>query len=169
MGEFVSLAAVNCTAWPQINTTKMKKFNWGHGIALFYGIFALSLITVVIRTTRYDHSLVTEKYYEQDLQYQQHYEKLANSRDLKEPLKVWKDAGAKTVSIRFPDELPKIQGRITFYRPSDSGADVSLPFELDEDRILECDTRKLPPGLWTLKIDWQAGQTPYFEEVIIQI
>jgi nitrogen fixation protein FixH len=144
-------------------------FNWGHGIALFYGIFAFSLLTVVIKTTQYDHSLVTEKYYEKDLQYQEHYEKLANTQQLDQPLKVWKDKEAKALSIQFPDGFEHIKGDVTFYRPVNQEEDFSLPFELSGNNLLEYDTKDLHPGLWTIKIDWQSGNTPYYQEVNISI
>lgn len=145
------------------------KFNWGHGIALFYGLFAFSLLTVVIKTTQYDHSLVTEKYYEKDLQYQEHFEKLANSQQLAQQLKVWKSKETKSLSIQFPDGFEHIEGEVTFYRPVNQNEDFSLPFELTGNNLLEYDTKDMQPGLWTIKIDWQSGDTPYYQEVNISI
>lgn len=144
-------------------------FNWGHGIALFYGLFAIGMLTAVIRSTYYDHSLVTEKYYEKDLQYQEHYEKLANSRLLKQPLKVWKDQEAGILSIQFPENLDQIAGEVTFYRPVNPDEDFSVPFELSDHRILEYNTGAFDPGLWTIKIDWHSGVTPYYQEVNISM
>jgi nitrogen fixation protein FixH len=145
------------------------KFNWGHGIALAYAIFACSLLAVVLKTTQYDHSLVTEKYYQKDLEYQQHYEKLANSQTLDQPIKVWKDKEAKALSIQFPDGFERIEGEVTFFRPVNEEEDFSVPFELSGENLLEYNTEKLHPGLWTIKIDWQSGNTPYYQEVNISI
>lgn len=145
------------------------KFNWGHGIALAYGLFACSLLAVVLKTTQYDHSLVTEKYYQKDLEYQDHYVKLANSQELGQPLKVWKDKEAKALSIQFPDGLEGIKGEVTFYRPVNKDEDFSVPFELEGNTLLEYDTQHLLPGLWTIKVDWQAGDKPYYQEVNISI
>lgn len=145
------------------------KFNWGHGLALFYGLFACSLLAVVVQSTKYDHSLVTEKYYEKDLQYQEHYEKLANSQQLAQPLKVWKDREAKALSILFPEGFEQIEGEVTFYRPVNQDEDFTVPFQLSGKNLLEYDTKDLHPGLWTIKIDWQSGSTPYYQEVNISI
>lgn len=145
------------------------KFNWGHGIALAYTIFACSLLAVVLKTTQYDHSLVTEKYYQKDLEYQQHYEKLANSQTLEQPIKVWKDKKAKALSIQFPEGFERIEGEVTFFRPVNKEEDFSVPFELSGENLLEYNTEKLHPGLWTIKIDWQSGNTPYYQEVNISI
>lgn len=145
------------------------KFNWGHGIALFYGTFAVTLLAVVIKTTQYDHSLVTKEYYAEDLAYQEQYNKLENSRNLKQPLKVWKDEASRSLSIRFPEGLENITGEVTFYRPSDSDKDFTVPFQLQEGHVLQYDTKDMISGLWTVKVDWKAGQTPYYQEVYVDI
>lgn len=145
------------------------KFNWGHGIALFYTTFAVSMIAIVLKSTQYDHSLVTEKYYEQDLQYQDHYEKLANSQKLLQPVQVVEDRDAGSLSIQFPEGLKDIHGKVTFYRPVNDTEDFSMPFELDQGLNLQYDTRALQPGLWTIQIDWLAGDVPYYQEVNIAI
>ena len=147
----------------------IMKFNWGHGIALFYGTFALTFIAIVIQTTRHDHSLVTKQYYQKDLEYQSHYEKLANSQQLAQALKVWKDTEAQALSIQFPDDLENVKGEITFYRPVNSAEDFTVPFQLLDETILEYNTKGMQPGLWTIKVDWQAGETPYYQEINISI
>ena len=62
------------------------KLNWGTGIAAFYLLFMVVLLSFVIKSRSYDHSLVTTNYYEQDLKYQQQYDKLANTLALDHPL-----------------------------------------------------------------------------------
>ena len=52
------------------------KLHWGHGIAIFYSLFVAVLVFQVIRSTAYDNSLVSEAYYKDDINYQQHYDKL---------------------------------------------------------------------------------------------
>lgn len=145
------------------------KFNWGHGIALFYGIFAVTLLSVVIKTTKYDHSLVTEEYYAKDLAYQEQYDKMENSNKLKQAVKVWKDEATHSLSISFPEELHNIEGEVTFYRPSNSEKDFTVPFRLQDGNLLEYNTKDMLSGLWTIKIDWKAGQTPYYQEVYVDI
>jgi hypothetical protein len=43
------------------------KFNWGTGIAIFYIIFVVSLVFQVFKSRQYDHSLVVDNYYEEDI------------------------------------------------------------------------------------------------------
>ena len=48
------------------------KFNFGTGIALVYGIFAVGMVTMVIISRGEDPGLVQKDYYNLDLNYQAH-------------------------------------------------------------------------------------------------
>ncbi len=139
-------------------------FNWGHGIALFYIIFASVLIFFVVKSTQYDHSLVVENYYEEDLKYQQHYEKLANSKDLEIDVKINHDPQSESINIQFPKEKGTVAGTIHFYRPSDKSKDLIVKIKLDQNFEQSLPVSKLSPGLWQLKVDWQAGGMPFYKE-----
>ncbi len=143
------------------------KFTWGTGIAVFYGIFMIVLITAVIKSTTYDNSLVSDQYYADDLKYQQHYEKLANSQTLKQDLKILQDANF--VALQFPAEVGAVSGKVTFLCPSASDEDFTLKILTDAEKIqvieLEDD---LKTGLWHVRVDWQSdGKSYYKEETII--
>jgi nitrogen fixation protein FixH len=140
------------------------KFNWGHGIALFYITFASVLVVFVIKSTFHDHSLVVENYYEEDLKYQQHYEKLANSKALVNDITINHNSEKEIIIIQFPKEKGDISGSILFYRPSDKSKDLKIEIEVDQDFEQSLPVSKLSSGLWKLKIDWQAGETPFYKE-----
>ena len=55
------------------------KFNWGTGIALAYGIFALSMVGVVFASRKHDPGLVQKNYYDLDLNYQARMDKKQNA------------------------------------------------------------------------------------------
>jgi len=144
------------------------KFNWGTGIALFYIIFATSLVAVVIKSTQYDHSLVVEDYYQKDLDYQQHYEKLVNSQGLREDVHIQLVAGeTKEIQLSFPADLQNIGGQLYFMRPSNKSKDFSLEIELDEGNEISLPAENLLPGLWKVQVDWQVGETSYFKEQVL--
>ena len=143
------------------------KFNWGHGIALFYLLFASVLVYFVVKSTSYDHSLVVDNYYEEDMKYQQHYEKLENSHKLKQDVSISHDPVAENISIRFPKEKGAIAGTIHFYRPSDKSLDFTIDIELDQNFEQTLPVSNLSPGLWTLKVDWQANGTLFYKEETI--
>ena len=140
------------------------KFNWGHGIALFYIIFASILVLFAIKSTYHDHSLVVENYYEEDLNYQQHYEKLANSKTLKIDVMIIHEPKSENIKIQFPNGKGKIAGTIHFYRPSDKGKDFTVKIKLNQNFEQFVPASELSPGLWKLKVDWQAEGKPFYKE-----
>lgn len=145
------------------------KLNWGTGIAIFYGIFVVVLVAIVIKTTTFDNSLVSDDYYADDLNYQQQYNKLANSRDLAEDLDINLQSAKELVELVFPPNLGKAAGEIVFFCPSDSKSDFTVAIQPGEDNRQTVPITGLKPGLWRVKVDWQAGGKAYYKEVVITI
>ncbi len=145
------------------------KLNWGTGIAIFYSIFVVVLVAVVIKTTTFDNSLVSDDYYADDLNYQQQYNKLANSRDLAEDLHINLQSAKELVELVFPARLGKAAGEIVFFCPSDSKSDFTVAIQPGEDNRQTVPITGLKPGLWRVKVDWQAGGKAYYKEVVITI
>jgi hypothetical protein len=84
------------------------KLNWGTSIAIFYILFAATMVGMVIKSKTYDHSLVTDDYYAKDLAYQQHYDKLANAKALATDLSIGKVG--QQVQFLFPKEMGQPSG-----------------------------------------------------------
>lgn len=145
------------------------KLNWGTGIAMFYSTFVVVLVAVVIKTTTFDNSLVSEQYYADDLNYQQQFDKLQNSKNLNKDLEIQYQASSQQVLLHFPDNLPAPKGEVYFFCPSNSKLDFRQPVVVDANRQQSIATEQLKPGLWRIKVDWQAGDTPYFKEVVLTL
>ncbi|MEN0004897.1 MAG: FixH family protein [Bacteroidota bacterium] len=145
------------------------KINWGTGIALFYIVFVVALVFQVYKSTQYDNSLVSEKYYADDLAYQSHYDKLVNSQQLDQDLKIQKLAAEQQVQLHFPAEFSEIQGEIHFFCPSNSHIDFKVPIALNADNIQLVSTEALRAGLWRIKVDWQVADKGFYKEEVIQI
>lgn len=144
------------------------KINWGTGIAIFYTIFAVSMILVVIKSRDYDHSLVVEDYYQKDLEYQSHYDKLVNSQGLSQDLKIQFIKESSNVRFSFPTQLKGVKGEIRFMRPSNKKIDFATTIILDAENQQELSAEELTPGLWKLQVDWQvAGKSYYTEQVLV--
>ena len=140
-----------------------KKFNWGHGIALFYTIFAIALLTALVKSRGIDHSLVVEDYYAKDIAYQSTYNKKQNS--LTKDIKVNFDKQNKLIKIDFEEEKA-ISGTIHFYRPSD----ISKDFTKNIDQgMFEVSTNEMLPGKWVVKMDWTAEGVSFYKEKTIYI
>ena len=139
--------------------------NWGKSIALFYTLFAATMVFVVIRSTQYDNSLVSDKYYQDDIAYQQQYNRIKNSQELKIPLKIQYNKEDEKLIINFPPPIQSIKGTIHLFCPSDSEEDIKLPIELDMDTNRQTIFMNiLKKGLWKVKIQWDTPDMAYYDE-----
>lgn len=145
------------------------KFNWGTGIFLFYSIFAASLFFQVYKSTQYDYHLVVENYYEKDLAYQSHYEKIENSQALQTPLQINYSNKQKMIELIFPDGVGAIQGTVLFYRSSDKKMDVQLPIVINDEQKMMIKSDKFSDGYWRVEVDWEADGKAYFDKKQIQL
>lgn len=145
------------------------KFTWGSGIALFYITFMGAMITMVYQSTQHDRNLVVENYYEKDLQYQAHLDRLNNSKLLKADLKILEEQEGEHIRFVFPDELEKIDGEILFYRASDHNQDLKAKIRLNEKNEFVFPTKELQKGVWKVKVNWKGDQIPFYKETSIHI
>ena len=144
------------------------KFHWGHGIAVFYTLFVLTLIVVVVKSRTFDNSLVTEEYYSRDINYQQEYDRRQNSKDLTESVRLEKTA--KNYRIIFPEELaPSTKGTLLFYRPSSKLHDRLIKIKVDEDGGMNLPLTGLKPGFYRAILEWSAAGKDYLDEFTLTV
>ena len=139
------------------------KLNWGTGIAIFYGLFMIVMITFVVKARNVDHSLVVDNYYEEDIAYQQHLDKVANSKSLDVDLTIAK-GDDESVDFTFPDLGHSISGEAWFYRPNDNSKDFTIEVRPDNNGHFGVNTGHLVSGLWRVKVEWEAGGVKYYKE-----
>lgn len=137
----------------------MKKFNWGHGITIFYILFVGTLLMVLIASFGVDHSLVVEDYYAKDLDYQNQYNKVVNSLH-DNVLSISYDQNDGQVILEFSN-TQEINGIVQFYRPSNQSLDFEVGF--DQDKVV-VPTSHLPVGKWKIKVDWTSEGKAYYKE-----
>ena len=79
------------------------KFNWGTGIVVTIIAFIAFIMYFVITMSTdntYSHDLVTDKYYQEELNYQQEIDAEKNANRLKEKVTIEKNS--KGLQINFP-------------------------------------------------------------------
>ncbi len=142
-------------------------FHWGRGIAVFYSFFVCAVVIVLVKSTGFDNSLVTEEYYARDINYQQEYVRRNNSRQLG-------DAGPQvqctsgTCRLSFPTAPGEpVSGSVLLYRPSSKQYDRHLSLKLDENDGMDLPLAGLPPGRYQAILEWSAAGTPYYDELEI--
>lgn len=145
------------------------KFNWGHGIFLFYSLFALSLIVVVIKSTEFDNSLVTDDYYAKDITYQRMLDRKANSRALEHPVELRRLESGFNLIFPREDLTGPVSGTAHFYRPSSSDYDKIVPLKTTEAGSMYLASDDLSAGFYRLKVEWTAGGKEFYDEFTIQL
>jgi hypothetical protein len=146
------------------------KFNWGTGIVLaFIGFISFIMYFIISMNTndKYNHDLVTEDYYKQELEFQNEINKETNAKSLTDNIQ-WKKTDQGLIII-FPETLKanSITGKVFLYRPSNKQFDFEIPISLSNHNLLIPDKRLLD-GRWNIKVDWQYNGTGYlFKKEII--
>jgi hypothetical protein len=145
------------------------KISWGTGIVIGIIIFIVLIVTMTIIFMNQDVNLVTDKYYEKSLKYQDEIDKQSRTNALNEEVKII--FSGQEVSILFPVDYmtENISGEIYFYRPSNPQLDFELPLHPGEDGSQVIPTQRLEKGFWRLKLNWTMGGNGYYNERAITI
>ncbi|MHB1146505.1 MAG: FixH family protein [Lutibacter sp.] len=146
------------------------KISWPTGIIIAMSAFIIFILSYVYKATfmaEYDHHLVSDDYYKDELNYQQEINKLNKAATLKEDVSLTKVA--EGLLIKFPSEFnaEKITGTISFQRPSNDKIDFALPIKLITSDYILTD-ENLAEGRWNVKIEWTINGTTYlFKEKLM--
>ncbi|PID71024.1 MAG: cytochrome C oxidase Cbb3 [Flavobacteriales bacterium] len=145
------------------------KFNWGTAIVIAmisFMIFILQFVYKTLAVDKYEHHLVSEDYYKDELYYQQEIDKLKNANNLEENVTV--ERTTEGFLITFPKnlELNKITGEVIIQRNSDKRLDFKEQLNLTDNTML-INNKKLASGKYLIKIDWKLDDKEYlFKENI---
>ena len=142
------------------------KINWGTAIVIaFIGFIGFILYFVISISTdsTYDHDLVVEDYYQQELKFQNDIDKENNSKTLANNIS-WKKT-SEGIVIVFPESLDieLIKGKVFLYRPSNKQLDFETKISLSNHNLLIPDNRLLD-GRWNIKVDWVYEGTSYMHK-----
>ena len=146
------------------------KLSWPTGIILALGAFIIFILSFVYKATfmpEYDHELVSDEYYNDELKYQEEIDKLKRAAGLEENVSIKKVATGLLMTFPSEFDFKQIKGSISFKRLSNQNIDFSFPIALNSNQFLLKDD-KLVDGRWDIKIEWQVdGKTYLFKEKII--
>lgn len=146
------------------------KISWPTGIVIALVAFIIFILSFVYKVTflpEYDHHLVSEEYYKDELNYQKEINEENKGVALKENIKISKDSLGLTIAFPSEFEPSKISGTISFMRLSNDKIDFSIPIKLSSNTYLVED-KSLVPGRWDVKIEWLVdGNTYLYKEKLI--
>jgi len=139
------------------------RISWPTGIIIALASFVIFILSFVYKVTflpEYDHHLVSEDYYKDELNYQQEIDKQNNGIELSENVSIEKVS--KGLLISFPSEFDPsdISGTISFQRLSNNKLDFEIPIDLKTKDVL-IEDENLVPGRWDIKIEWNVSDKAY--------
>ena len=146
------------------------KFNWGTGIVIaVISFIAFIMYFVVSMSTnrKFNHDLVTEKYYQKELQYQNDIDAKQNAKELKENIRLEKVK--EGLKVHFPATFnPKdLQGKVFLYRPSNKQLDFEMPISQSNTYLLVPEKRLLG-GRWNITVACKYKDKDFlFEEELV--
>ncbi|MDN5213892.1 FixH family protein [Fulvivirgaceae bacterium BMA12] len=141
---------------------------------LFIGaaMFMLFIIALVIGCMRQDFFLVAKDYYRDEINYQQHIDKVNNTQSSQKTVNLENRVGAGYINLQFPPAAARsksVAGEITLFRPSDARKDIIIPVNLDSKNQQVINTGKLDKGLWKIKVDWSESGELYYDDFTLII
>ena len=139
------------------------KINWGTGIVIAIVLFITFILSFVYKTIfmeEYEHHLVSEDYYKDELHYQEEIDKLNNAKYLTE--NVILSNTEQGIIIQFPKDkdFNKIEGKVNFLRRSNDKLDFEKKIDLSSHSMLIEDSI-LVKGKWEIRVDWQYNDEEY--------
>lgn len=141
------------------------KWNWGTGIVIAMVLFMAFILQFVYRASmvaKYEHSLVSEDYYKDEIHYQEEIDKVNKGTALKENISVIQNENG--LLIRFPKEFEasSLSGTVYFQRLSNEKLDFSKDIKDNlSDHTIFISDEQLVDGKWELKIDWKVKEESY--------
>jgi len=146
------------------------KISWPTGIIIAISAFVVFILSFVYRVTfmaEYDHHLVSEDYYKDELNYQEEIDKLNNAAILEEDIILEKVDNGLLISFPSKFDPSQISGLISFKRLSNDKIDFKIPIKLQTRNYLLSDDI-LVAGRWDVKIEWTIDNTTYlFKEKLM--
>lgn len=148
------------------------KINWGKGIVIAIVLFIGFILYFVISMStdeKFSHDLVTEKYYEKELKYQDRIDAAKNAQGLGEKVAIKKTADG--LVLRFPEIFKEktVKGKVFLYRPSDKQLDFEISFSKTNNYLLVPD-QSLLGGRWNISIEiaYQKKDYLFTEEILYE-
>tara|TARA_R110001583_G_scaffold125274_1_gene276793 strand:- start:5413 stop:5865 length:453 start_codon:yes stop_codon:yes gene_type:complete len=139
------------------------KISWPTGIIIAISAFVIFILSFVYKVTflpRYDHHLVSENYYKDELNYQEEINKLNRASELKQNITFKKTTSGLLVIFPSEFEASEIKGIISFVRLSNSEKDFQFPINLKTNEHLIKD-ENLVEGRWNVRIEWTVNKNTY--------
>ncbi|WP_144281474.1 FixH family protein [Chryseobacterium echinoideorum] len=141
----------------------MKNFTWGHGIVLALASFIIFILSMLFLfpNGQKNSEMVTEHYYEEELQYQSVID-AKNRADKLEEKPVYSQS-PKGITLTFPSGINNSNSAVSFVlnRSDDQNLDIKKTVQLESDNSFTIPSSVLKNGNYTLRLSWTKDKTDY--------
>lgn len=139
------------------------KISWGHGVVIALGTFIVFILAMIFffPMGQKNSELITENYYEEELQYQDVIDAKNRAGKLAEIPKI--NISTAGLKISFPSDINNQNSKFNFflYRSSDQNLDIKKDFVLDAQNSYQIPSKVLVKGGYILKLMWTKDQKDY--------
>lgn len=130
-------------------------------------LFMTYIAQFVYRSMQSDNHLVSQDYYQKEINFQSHINKLERSFDMKKNTSI--NINETAIIIEFPKEVTAAKGIISLYNPINPEFDKDIQFNLKSNTPIQVPSKGMKKGDWTIKIDFETNGSTYFIERPISI
>ena len=145
------------------------RLNWAVGIVVTYVLFACGTVGVVVFALSQPVDLVSPDYYGGSLKQDERTAAIRNADALGATVAIAIDDTMRTLDVRLPAAHRSAVGRLTWYRPAGSAADVTLPLRPDAVGSQRFTTGSLARGRWIVQLEWEADGSRYYREQAVTL
>lgn len=141
----------------------MKNFTWGHGIVVALASFIIFILSMLFLfpNGQKNSEMVTDQYYEEELQYQQVIDAKKRADQLAE--KPFYSQSASGITLKFPESISNSNTAVKFVlnRSDDQNLDIKKSVTLDANNSFTIPAAVLKGGNYTLRLMWTKDKTEY--------
>ena len=134
------------------------------GLIIAIALPIILLIIFVIFSSNNSFKLVERDYYQKEINYQSQIDKETRTNQLPQEVDIFNNNDG--IVLQFPSIFvaENVNGRIIFFRPSDSNLDFSVQIDLNNDGLQIVSTTEINKGAWIVKVFWNTHGEEYYSE-----
>ena len=147
---------------------KTNRNFWPYGLIAVFVLFFAGMASVITIAITHREYLVSDNYYEQELNYQTQIDGAARAKSAGAAIRFDADAQKLVIALPPSQYVQKAGGKVEFYRPSAVGLDRHLALQPAADGTQTLSVSDMATGPWALRVSWQAdGQGYYLEQKFV--
>lgn len=136
---------------------------WPWALSGILALFFTGAVSFIVFAVQQDMDLVRPDYYDQEIRYQEHLDRLERTRRLGEGLRLEERFGEGRVVFHLPAKQSgaAVTGSLRFYRPSNARLDRVVEVLPDPAGRQSIPLAGLAPGLWRVQAGWRVDGQEY--------